>query len=160
MSIEEEMRNDNKVIMFCATGCNVGLVPVIPGTFGTLVGLPLCFLLSIMAVVPGLVFIAAFILFAIYVSHRAQIIVKRQDPGCIVIDEMAGLMITLYGLPFELYTVIVGFILFRMLDIIKPFPIDWLERKLSGGLGVVTDDLAAGILGNILLRLGWLFYNG
>ena len=154
------MRSDHKVIMFCATGCYVGRVPVIPGTFGTLVGLPFSFVLSRMAAAPGLVFITAFVLFAIYVSHRAQIIENRQDPGCIVIDEMAGMMVTLYGLPFEMYTVIVGFILFRMIDIIKPFPIDWLESRLSGGLGVVMDDIAAGVMANFLLRLGWLFYNG
>ncbi|MGD2272190.1 MAG: phosphatidylglycerophosphatase A, partial [Desulfobacterales bacterium] len=84
---------------------------------------------------------------------------KKEDPGCIVIDEIAGMMIVLVGVPLDWSTVVGGFIIFRLLDIIKPFPIRILERRFSGGFGIVVDDVAAGIMANLALRLV-IFLNG
>jgi len=70
-----------------------------------------------------------------------------------VIDEIAGMAVTLVGLPFNLTTVLIGFIIFRILDISKPFPIRALDQRLSGGVGIVIDDVVAGIFANLLLRL-------
>ena len=78
---------------------------------------------------------------------------KKEDAGEIVIDEVAGLIITFIGLPFTLKTMIAGFVIFRAFDILKPFPIRTLEKKIAGGLGVVLDDVLAGIYGNLILRL-------
>lgn len=79
-----------------------------------------------------------------------------EDPGEIVIDEIAGIIITLAGIPLTVLSVIIGFFLFRFLDILKPFPIRNLEKKLSGGVGIVMDDVAAGVMANIALRI--IFY--
>jgi len=90
---------------------------------------------------------------AVIVADAAEKLLNEKDPGSIVIDEIAGMMVTLAGLPFNGVTVVSGFIIFRILDITKPFPIRAIERRLNGGTGVVLDDLAAGVMGNILLRL-------
>jgi phosphatidylglycerophosphatase A len=86
-------------------------------------------------------------------AHEAEIILNAEDPGCIVIDEIAGMLVTLIGLPFNMISVFAGFLIFRILDIWKPHPIRFLERKLSGGVGIVMDDIVAGVLGNIILRV-------
>ena len=141
-----------KLVMFLATGCFVGNIPFIPGTVGTLVGLPLCFILSRIDLLVAIVCTVIFIFFAIFIAHEAEGILKKEDSGCIVIDEIAGIMVTLIGLPFNLISAIAGFLLFRVFDILKPFPIRSLEKNLSGGTGIVLDDVAAGIGGNFVLR--------
>jgi phosphatidylglycerophosphatase A len=76
-----------------------------------------------------------------------------KDPGCIVIDEMAGMMVTCFALPRTIYIGIAGFVIFRLLDITKPFPIKYMERKCPGGIGVVIDDVIAGLMSNAALRV-------
>lgn len=90
---------------------------------------------------------------AVFVADAAEKLLSAKDPGSIVIDEIAGMMVTLAGLPFNAVVVVSGLIIFRILDITKPFPIRAIERRLNGGTGVVMDDLVAGVMGNILLRL-------
>ena len=90
---------------------------------------------------------------AIWVAQEAERQIKEKDPGCIVIDEIAGMMVTLLGLPFDPLTVVAGFLIFRILDIFKPFPARLLEKTIPGGAGVVLDDIAAGIWGNLVLRV-------
>lgn len=143
--------------MFLATGGRVGNSPFAPGTFGTLVALPLCFLLSLCNISFVAIFIITFIVLAIWVSQEAEQLIKEKDPGCIVIDEIAGMMVTLLGLPFDPLTVVTGFLIFRILDIFKPFPARMLERTIPGGAGVVLDDIAAGIWGNLILRIVLIF---
>ena len=146
----------DRVVLFLATGLFVGKIPGAPGTFGSLLALPLCFVLSRFHLIQAVACIVLFSVFAVLIAHLAETILARKDPGCIVIDEMAGQMVTLAGLPFGLMSASAGFVVFRTLDILKPFPIRLLEKKLKGGAGVVLDDVAAGILGNILLR--FIFY--
>ena len=138
--------------MFLATGCCIGNIPFAPGTFGSILGLPLCFLLSQLDFSVAVILTIIFIIFAIWIAQEAEKILKTEDPGCIVIDEIAGLMVTLIGLPFNIITATAGFLIFRILDVSKPYPIRSLERKLSGGPGIVMDDVAAGICGNHVLR--------
>jgi len=83
----------------------------------------------------------------------AEKILIQKDPGCIVIDEIAGIMIAFLGMPFNTISVAAGFITFRFFDILKPFPIRYMERRIAGGAGVVMDDLMAGVYSNIALRL-------
>lgn len=146
-------------VMFLATGGYVGRIPVAPGTFGSLLALIPCFLLSDLPLAETFGIILAFIGLAVWVANAAEELLKAQDPGCIVIDEMAGMMVTLAGLPFDGLTVVSGFIVFRILDIIKPFPIRTAERYFSGGTGVVLDDVIAGIMGNVLLRIIWMLFD-
>jgi phosphatidylglycerophosphatase A len=140
-------------VMFLATGFWVGNIPFAPGTFGSLIGLPFCFFLSGIELPLAMVLAVLFIFFSIGIAHAAEKITRRKDPGCIVIDEIAGMLMTLIGLPFNLITFAVGFIVFRILDILKPFPIRALDKRISGGVGVVADDVVAGIFANCLLRL-------
>lgn len=146
------MNFKEKLVMFLATGCFVGNIPIAPGTFGTIAGLLFCLFLSRAGFLSATLIVVVFIIFAIWITGEAEKIIKQKDPGCIVIDEIAGIMVTLLGLPFNFVSVISGFFIFRILDIIKPFPIRSIENKLSGGAGIVMDDVAAGFLGNCLLR--------
>ncbi len=146
------MNFKEKLVMFLATGCFVGKIPIAPGTFGSIAGLLFCFFLSRVSFLLASLIVVVFIAFAVWIAGKAEKIMKQKDSGSIVIDEIAGIMITLLGLPFNFISVISGFFIFRILDIIKPFPISSLENKLSGGTGIVMDDVAAGFLSNCLLR--------
>jgi phosphatidylglycerophosphatase A len=147
------MKLRENAVMFLATGFYIGNLPFAPGTFGSLIGLPLCFALTGISLAPAMLGTLFFILFAVCIADAAEKILKQSDPGCIVIDEIAGMMVTLIGLPFNPITVVIGFIIFRILDILKPFPIRNLDKRIPGGLGVVADDVAAGIIANLLLRI-------
>lgn len=142
-----------KTAVFLATGFYVGNIPFAPGTFGSLLGLPLCFILAGIQLPAAIITVILFTGLAVWVSNDAARILKRKDPGCIVIDEIAGMMVTLIGVPVHLTSVIIGFILFRILDIAKPFPIRMIDRRLSGGLGIVADDVVAGVFANIITRI-------
>jgi phosphatidylglycerophosphatase A len=90
---------------------------------------------------------------SIWIAGQAERMLQQKDPGVIVIDEICGLVFTLIGLPFTWVNVALGFILFRALDIAKPFPIRTLECRFKGGTGIIMDDVAAGIIANITLRI-------
>lgn len=147
------MKLRDNAVMFLATGFYIGNIPFAPGTFGSLIALPLCFALTGISLAPAMLGTLFFILFAVCIADAAEKILKQNDPSCIVIDEIAGMMVTLIGLPFNPITVLIGFIIFRILDILKPFPIRNLDKRIPGGLGVVADDVAAGIIANLLLRI-------
>jgi phosphatidylglycerophosphatase A len=146
------MNFKDKAVIFLATGCFVGNVPVAPGTAGSLLGILACWVLSRIQLSLAALVVVVFIFLAMGIAAAAQNLMNRSDPGCIVIDEIAGMMIALLGLPFNWVIVAVGFIFFRILDVLKPFPIGRLEQRLSGGVGVVIDDVAAGIMANLALR--------
>ena len=150
-----KLRED--AVMFLATGFYIGNIPFAPGSFGSLIGLPLAFALTGISLVPAVLCTLLFIFFAVYIADAAEKAIEQNDPGCIVIDEAAGMMVTLIGLPFNPITVVIGFVLFRVLDILKPFPIRNLEKRVPGGWGVVADDVAAGVIANILLRVFHFF---
>ena len=147
------MNVKRKAVMFLATGCFVGYIPFAPGTFGTGLGIPLSFFLSKIDLSFAILFTVVLILSAIWIAGEAEKIIEQKDPGAIVIDEIVGFVITLLGLPFNLLTVAAGFLIFRGLDIFKPYPIRLFEKKLSGGAGVVMDDVVAGIFSNLILRV-------
>ena len=153
------MNFTNKTAVFLATGGYVGFIPFAPGTFGSLIGLPFCFLLAGIQLSAAIIAALLFIALAIWISGVAAKTLKRKDPGCIVIDEIAGMVVTFIGLPFTLTTAVLGFILFRILDILKPFPIRTLDQRLSGGLGIVADDVVAGIFSNIIIRILFVILN-
>jgi len=152
------MQFREKAVMFLATGGFVGNIPVAPGTFGSLLGIPLCYALSKVGLPLAVLGAVGLIAVAIWIAQLAETITNQKDPGRIVIDEIAGMVVTLIGVPFHLTSVVTGFFIFRALDILKPFPIRLLERRVSGGAGVVLDDVAAGIFSNILVRLALYFF--
>ncbi len=147
------MQFRDKTVMFLATGGFVGNIPIAPGTFGSLLGLPLCYVLAKISLSLAILGAVALIVAAIWIAQLAETITKQKDPARIVIDEIAGMVVTLIGIPFHLTSAVIGFFIFRALDITKPFPIRNLERRIGGGAGVVLDDVAAGIYGNILMRI-------
>ncbi len=147
------MKFREHAVLFMATGFYIGRVPFAPGTFGTLIGLPLCLLISRLPFGLAVVCVALFIGFAIGLASAAEEIIQQKDPGQIVIDEIAGFLVVFVGLPFNVYSAVLGFILFRGFDIFKPFPIRLLERKVSGGSGIVIDDVIAGLYAHLILRL-------
>ena len=149
----------DKAVVCLATGFYTGNIPKAPGTFGTLPGLFLCFFLAQIPLAASILLILVLIGLAIWIAGRAEKILNQKDPGCIVIDEIAGIAVTLAGLPFNVYTAAVGFLLFRFFDVIKPWPIGSLDRRVQGGLGIVLDDVIAGIFANSVLRMGMLLLN-
>jgi phosphatidylglycerophosphatase A len=136
-----------------ATGFGSGYSPFAPGTAGSLVGLLLFWPLA--GRPPAQVFAATVIvsLVGILAAHHVSHTLGQKDPGLVVVDEVAGQWVTLLLLPFTLGTAIAGFFLFRLMDVIKPWPARDFER-LPGGFGIVADDLMAGVYANLLLRAG------
>ncbi|MGD8944195.1 MAG: phosphatidylglycerophosphatase A [Desulfobacterales bacterium] len=147
------MQFRDRLVLFLATGFFIGYVPVAPGTFGTLIGLPLCYLLSGIQIGLSVILVALFIGLSITLASAAEKILSQKDAAQIVIDEIAGLLVTFVGLPFNLQTAVLGFIIFRVFDILKPVPIGWLDTRVSGGSGIVVDDVVAGIYANLVLRV-------
>ena len=129
----------------------LGYSPIAPGTAGTLGAIPLYYLL--VTYLDGAQYIIAVLLItglAIAVSSKAEKIYNKQDPGEVVIDEVVGFLVTMAFIAPTLLNIALGFLLFRALDILKPFPCRRLE-KLHGGFGIVLDDVAAGVWANILI---------
>ena len=151
---------ESKITVFIAEGCGIGRLPKAPGTFGTFLGIPLAYGVSFLGWPEAVIFTLLIIVFSIWIAHLAAKTLGKKDPGSVVIDEIAGMLVTLVGLKFNWTVVVLGFILFRTLDIFKPFPIGWLDQNLSGGVGIVADDVAAGIISNIILRIGLLLIRG
>lgn len=143
----------DRFIRIAATGLGSGLFPFAPGTAGTLVGIPVYMVFSRFPWTIYLLSVIAFSLFAVYVSQEAEKIYNEKDPPRIVIDEIAGFQVTMFLVAPTVWHILLGFIIFRIFDIIKPFPIRLCERSLPGGYGVVGDDIIAGIYGNVMLLL-------
>jgi phosphatidylglycerophosphatase A len=147
----------NRFILILATGFGAGYSPIAPGTAGTLIAIPVYFFLS---TIPSPIYeitLTAFFFLSIWISENAEVFFKRKDDGRIVIDEMMGFFITMLWVPKTARFIVIGFFIFRFFDILKPFPIRRLEKKIKGGFGVVLDDVLAGIYANIVLRLIYLF---
>jgi len=138
-------------IAFFATGCFVGRIPLAPGTWGTVVGLGLYWLVRTLPPLSYAIFTVTFIIFAIWVAGRAQSIFEEVDPPQVVIDEVAGLLVTMAFHRPSFALAVVGFVLFRIFDIVKPPPVRWIERRFSDGKGVVLDDVMAGVYASISL---------
>ena len=146
-------------VNWLALGFGSGLARRAPGTFGTLAALPLLPLFSWMALPwSGLVLLAT-ALVGIFICGHAARSMKLDDPGCVVWDEMVGLWLTLFALPLDPVSIVGGFLLFRLFDIVKPWPISWCDRNIKEGAGIMVDDLVAGVLAALVLRV-ILWLNG
>ena len=142
----------NELIKFIATGAYSGYSPVAPGTAGSAVGI-LIYLLAFslqLSAFSYLLLTISIVLIGIWVSGKAEYIFKRKDSQKIVIDEIAGMLISLFMLPHGFWILLSGFIIFRIIDISKPF---YILERLPKGFGVMMDDVAAGIATNLILRI-------
>ena len=136
-----------------AFGLGSGLAPKAPGTFGTLAAVPLYWLLSPLPLAAYLTILAVLFGLGIWACGRTARDLGGQDPGAIVWDEVVGYLAAMTAAPAGWPWVLAGFILFRLFDIWKPWPIRWLDRRGKGGLGIMLDDLAAGALTWLTLQV-------
>ena len=137
-----------------ATGLGSGLAPFAPGTVGSLLALPIWwFVLADLSVPVQIASVACIVLISIWVVDRACRAAGVGDASAFVLDEFVGQWVALVAAPKSLLAVAVGFVLFRAFDIAKPWPVSWADRRLSGGLGVVIDDVLAGVLAAVVLQL-------
>jgi len=142
-----------------ATVFYVGLIPIAPGTFGTIAAIPLFYALSFTPLYLYLAITVLIILISVWASGVAEEIFGRTDPGEIVADEVCGYLVTMILVPVTLGNIFFGFLLFRLFDIAKPYPIRKFER-LPGGWGIVMDDVMAGVYSCITLHIlgRWFFW--
>lgn len=138
---------------FIALGFGSGLAPKAPGTFGTLAAIPLFLLLSMLASHWYLLAVLIVIIVGIYTCDYTSKQLQVHDHPGIVVDEFAGFLITMIAVPVTWQWVVTGFILFRFFDIVKPWPISWLDRRVQGGLGIMLDDIVAGLFSLIVIQL-------
>ena len=141
---------------FLAFGFGTGLAKKGPGTWGTIAGLAVMPLLYLLPLTWALVFIAAASIFGFWLCGRVADDLGVHDHGGIVWDEMVGIWMTLILLPNSWQWWLLGFVLFRILDILKPWPISVLDKHVGGGLGIMIDDMLAGLIAGALLYALWL----
>ena len=146
------------IIMLLATGCYTGFLPKAPGTWGSLFALLPWLLLRNLTLPQYLMAVALLCVVGFFASGSAEKILDEADASPIVIDEIVGIMITLIAAPKHPAAPLVGLMLFRLFDIWKPFPISWIDQHIHGGLGIMADDMVAGVFACITLHLLWLLF--
>lgn len=141
--------------MAIATGLGAGKMKKAPGTWGSLAAfVPWLFIKDLAPATYFTILVLVFIL-GFFVSGSAEKILDSPDAGCIVIDEILGMFITLMVAPSHPAAWVLGFVLFRIFDIFKPFPVSWFDQRIHGGVGIMMDDVIAGIYALISLQLIW-----
>ena len=145
-------------IHLAAVGFGSGLANKAPGTFGTLAAVPLYYLLSLLSLESYIVVLIVTSLLGFWFCHVTSHDMGVHDHKAIVWDEFVGYWITMVSVPFNLQWAVVGFLLFRFFDILKPWPISWLDKKIQGGFGIMIDDIVAGIFAAVILQTLIYFY--
>ena len=140
-------------VHFLSLGFGSGLAPVAPGTFGTVAALPLYWLLSSLPLFGYLLVTLLAFIVGVYLCGYTSRALGVHDHSGIVWDEIVGYLITMIAVPVDLLWMGLGFLLFRFFDIVKPWPIRWADSKLSGGFGIMLDDVLAGIFALLGLHL-------
>ena len=143
----------HKLLLLIATFFNIGRISKAPGTVATIATIPIWWAL---AQAGPLIYMAVTVLLipiGIFAAHAYNAQSDKHDPQEIVIDEVVGFLITMTWLPITWQTLVFGFIIFRFLDIVKPPPIRQLDQRVKGVLGVMIDDIAAGIIGSLILQM-------
>ena len=140
-------------LLLLACGLGSGAARFAPGTFGTLVAIPLYWFMQPLSILYyALITLVLFLLGIGLCGYAARKLGVHDHPG-IVWDEIVGYLITMFMAPIGLMWIIIGFALFRLFDIWKPWPISWLDAKVSGGFGIMIDDVLAGIYAACVLQL-------
>jgi len=155
MSLSNVKKSPNitNPIHLLAFGFGAGLAPKAPGTFGTLAAVPFYLVLARLPLSAYLAVLAIVIVAGIWICGRTSRDLGVHDHPGIVWDEFAGFYVTMIAAPAGWLWVVVGFVLFRVFDILKPWPIGWLDRRVQGGVGIMLDDLLAGAYAWVVLQL-------
>ncbi len=151
--VETEEQPRRRLILFLATWGGAGYLPLAPGTWGSLAAVPLWWALSQTGPWGYGLGVAAVLALALGAAGPAQDYLGRADHPAIVIDEVAGQLITLAGVALTWPNALAGFLIFRLLDIWKPWPIRWFSRGPSGSMEVVIDDVMAGVMARLMLEV-------
>ncbi len=142
---------------FLSLGFGSGCVSFAPGTFGTIAALPLVYAMSFLSLSAYLSVTLFACLIGVYLCHTTAKAMEVHDHPAIVWDEIAGMMITMVMVPMTVTNLAVGFILFRFFDIVKPWPIKWIDKHVHGGIGIMLDDIIAGILACAVIHLALVY---
>jgi len=147
-------------VLFLAFGFGSGLAKKAPGTLGTLAAVPVYWLFAQTNIFVYSLLTVAVTITGIWICGIAAEKLGEHDFGGIVWDEIAGYLITMWLVPFTWQAMVIGFLLFRVFDIIKPWPIKWVDQRVEGGFGIMLDDVLAGVFAGILallfIDLGWV----
>lgn len=146
------------ITLFISQGAFFGRFPVAPGTVGTLVGVILYWWMRGLSPIGYGVLLLLIILIGTWAADRSEVLLGRKDSPSIVIDEIAGYLVAMFLVPAGTGYAAAGFFLFRLFDIMKPYPLKQFE-KAPGGLGVMLDDLGAGIYTNLMLQAAVLLFS-
>lgn len=138
------------LIKACSSFFFIGYLPLIPGTFGSVAGVGLFYLLKGTSGVNYFLSILGLICLGLISCGKTERLLNKKDPGCIVIDEVVGMLIALSFIPYDLKIIFLAFLIFRVLDTLKPFPAGRLQN-LHGSVGILADDLIAGIYTNMVM---------
>lgn len=142
-----------RLVHWLALGFGSGLAPKAPGTFGTLAAIPLYLLLCWLPAPGYLLAVVLCSVGGIWICDRSSKDFGVHDHPAIVWDEFAGFFITMAFVPLSAMNVLLGFALFRLFDILKPWPIGWLDKQVDGGLGIMLDDIVAGLMALTCMQL-------
>lgn len=140
-------------VHFMAYGFGTGLMPFAPGTFGSLLGVLLFWFMAPMGAIPYAAVVLVLFLAGIFICGQTARDVGATDPGFIVYDEVVGFLVAMYLLPADFRWIAAGFVIYRIFDIWKPFPIHYVESHLGLGSGIMTDDVIAGLYTLAVLHL-------
>jgi phosphatidylglycerophosphatase A len=138
---------------FIAYGFGSGLAPKAPGTFGTLAALPIYWLMQDWPLTVYLTVVFLAFMAGIWFCQRTVDWIKQDDPSGVVWDEIVGYLVAMTFAPGGWLWMLIGFVLFRFFDILKPWPVSWADKKLHGGLGIMLDDVVAGLYSALALHL-------
>jgi len=145
-------------VLFLAFGFGSGLAKKAPGTFGTLAAIPVYWLFAQTNLFVYSLLSLIVTIIGIWICDSAAKKLDEHDFGGIVWDEIAGYLITMWLVPLSWQAMVLGFVLFRFFDILKPWPIKWIDRQVHGGLGIMLDDVLAGVFaGGLLLGISSYF---
>jgi len=140
-------------VHFLAYGFGTGLIPFAPGTFGSLIGVALFWFMAPVGAASYAGLVVVMFVAGIFICGQTARDVGAIDPGFIVYDEIVGFLVAMYLLPRDLRWIAAGFVVYRIFDIWKPFPIHYVESHLGLGLGIMTDDVIAGVYTLTVLHL-------
>ena len=147
-----EVRQLKDPVVLLAVGFGSGLAPRAPGTAGTVIAIPLLLLLQSLPLVTYLLITTVLFITGIWICTYTAEKLGVHDHPSIVIDEIIGYLITMIAAPDGWLPIVFGFVLFRLLDALKPWPISWFDRNVNGGLGIMLDDVVAGVIAMLIIQ--------